>query len=585
MMKIVLRLFLLLIVIATGLYYADVVGYQWYKLTTPKTIVYTAKSIVTMDKNMPYAEAIVVEDGRILAVGAKAQLIKNLGKKPYDIDEQFNNKTIMPGFIEQHLHPLLGALTLSMAVIAPEAWELPDKTWPAANGRNDYLAKLASQEKQSNDDVLFSWGYHQYFHGELSREALDEISSTRPIVVWHRSCHEFYLNSAAIEKYGIAQHSIDAVGDEVARQSNLQRGHFYENGAFQYIVPLIMPDLASPARLLSGLNQMIEILHSNGVTAFNEPGALIDSNVLLAYKLTLQRLTTPMYSFFIPEAKTSFVEHGVEGVLAAVEKIPDALPQAGKARFFPKQVKLLMDGAIISQLMQMKDGYLDGHHGEWIQTPEEIDILTKIFWDAGYQIHIHVNGDLGLEELLDILEKRMRENPREDHRTTIVHFANSSPEHVQRLKDLGAIVSANPYYVTAFANKYSEVGVGPERAQAMVRLGPLEDLGVSISLHSDLPMAPADPLYLAWAAVTRETLEGGSAKPELGLSVDKALRAITIDAAYSWRMEDEIGSIAVGKVANFTILDENPYEVAPQQLKDIGVWGTVFEGRVFPVSR
>ena len=346
-----------------------------------------------------------------------------------------------------------------------------------------------------------------------------------------------------------------------------------------------MADLASPTRLLSGLSQMIEILHSNGVTAFNEPGALIDNNILLAYKLTLQRLNTPLYSFFIPEAKTPYIAYGQEGVLAAVEKIPQALPQTGKTRFFNKQVKLLMDGAIISQLMQMKDGYLDGHHGEWIQTPAEIDTLTKIFWDAGYQIHIHVNGDLGLEELLTILEKRMRENPRQDHRTTIVHFANSSVEHIQRLKDLGAIVSANPYYVTAFANKYSEVGVGPERAQAMVRLAPLEALGVSISLHSDLPMAPADPLYLAWAAVTRDTLEGGSARPDLGLSVDKALRAITIDAAYSWRMEDEIGSIAEGKVANFTILDENPYEVAPKALKDIGVWGTVFEGRVFPVSR
>jgi predicted amidohydrolase YtcJ len=98
-------------------------------------------------------------------------------------------------------------------------------------------------------------------------------------------------------------------------------------------------------------------------------------------------------------------------------------------------------------------------------------------------------------------------------------------------------------------------------------------------------MAPADPLYLAWAAVTRDTLDGGRVRPELGLSVDKALRAITIDAAYSWRMEDEIGSIAAGKVANFTILDENPYEVVPERLKDIGVWGTVFEGRVFPVSR
>lgn len=584
-MKIILRLLMLLIVIAAGLYYSDVIGYQWYKLTAPKTVIYTARSVVTMDDEMPLAQAVVVEDGKIVDVGTTVQVVKNLGDKPYALNEQFADKTIMPGFIEQHLHPLLGALTLSMAVIAPEAWELPDKTWPAANGQEDYLAKLAVQEKQNNDDVLFSWGYHQYFHGELSRAMLDDISSTRPIVIWHRSVHEFYLNSAAIEKYGITQYSIDAKGEEVAKQSNIKRGHFVENGAFQYIVPLVMPDLASPARLLSGLSQMIEILHSNGVTAFNEPGALVDDNILIAYKLTLQRLNTPLYSFFIPEAKTSYVAHGQAGVLAAVEKIPQALPQTGKARFFNKQVKLLMDGAIISQLMQMKDGYLDGHHGEWIQTPEEIDTLTKIFWDAGYQIHIHVNGDLGLEELLTILEKRMRENPREDHRTTIVHFANSSPEHIQRLKDLGAIVSANPYYVTAFANKYSEVGVGPERAQSMVRLAPLEELGVSISLHSDLPMAPADPLYLAWAAVTRETLEGGSVKPELGLSVDKALRAITIDAAYSWRMEDEIGSIAIGKVANFTILEENPYEVAPQQLKNIGVWGTVFEGRVFPVSR
>ncbi|MFT5608060.1 MAG: putative amidohydrolase YtcJ [Pseudoalteromonas tetraodonis] len=582
-MKTILRLFSLLVSIAAGLYFSDVIGYQWYKVTSPKTVVYTAKSIVTMDENLPWAQAVVVEDGRILAVGDKAQLLKDLSDKPYVIDEQFADKTIMPGFIEQHLHPLLGALTLSMAVIAPEAWELPDKTWPAAIGRDDYLAKLAGEEKLSNEDVLFSWGYHQYFHGDLSRAALDEISASRPIVVWHRSCHEFYLNTAAIEKYGITQKEIDAAGDEVAKQSNIQRGHFYENGAFQYIVQLIMPDLASPTRLLSGLSQMIEILHSNGVTAFNEPGALVDNNILLAYKLTLQRLNTPLYSFFIPEAKTSFVEFGAQGVLTAVEGITQSLPQTGKARFFDKQVKLLMDGAIISQLMQMKDGYLDGHHGEWIQTPEEIDTLTKIFWDAGYQIHIHVNGDLGLEELLTILENRMQENPRVDHRTTIVHFANSAPEHIQRLKDLGAIVSANPYYVTAFANKYSEFGVGPERAQAMVRLAPLEELGVSISLHSDLPMAPADPLYLAWAAVTRDTLEGGSVKPELGLSVDKALRAITIDAAYSWRMEDEIGSITKGKVANFTVLDENPYEVMPAALKDIGIWGTVFEGRVFQV--
>ncbi|MCK7475912.1 MAG: amidohydrolase family protein [Rhodopseudomonas palustris] len=104
--------------------------------------------------------------------------------------------------------------------------------------------------------------------------------------------------------------------------------------------------------------------------------------------------------------------------------------------FFDKQIKLFADGAIISQLMQMKDGYLDGHKGEWIIPPDQLEQRMRLFWNAGYQIHIHVNGDLGLEVLLGIIEKLMTENPRQDHRTVIVHFANSSEDQVARIARL-----------------------------------------------------------------------------------------------------------------------------------------------------
>ena len=117
----------------------------------------------------------------------------------------------------------------------------------------------------------------------------------------------------------------------------------------------------------------------------------------------------------------------------------------------------------------------------------------------------------------------------------------------------------------------------------MVRLGPVEKAGVSLSLHSDLPMGPADPSDLAWCAVNRTTQSGRAARPDLGISVDEALRAITINSAYSWRMEKELGSIEAQKIANFTVLDEDPYAVAPMHLKDIKVWGTVFEATKFPV--
>ena len=539
-------------------------------------------TILTMEEVQPNAEAIAIRDGKIVWIGLEKDIQQLEATQVVYLKDQ----TLMPGLIQQHLHPTLGALTLSIPVIAPEDWELPTKTWPAAKNGAEYIQYLKKAiEEHTSETTFFSWGFHQYFHGDLDRSMLDEISSTIPIVIWHRSCHEFYMNTAAIEKYGVHQEKINASGQAIAEQVNLEKGHFYENGAFIYLLPLIMPDLANPQRFIAGLQQMVTLLHHGGVTAFNEPGGVFTPDILQLYQLVLGAEDTPMSTYLIPEARSLMIQHGIDGVLAASQAVAKLLPTTGKVRFFDKHIKLFSDGAIISQLMQMKDGYLDGHHGEWMQKPEELAKVMKVYWDQGYQIHVHVNGDLGLEKLLDTVEDRMKENPRKDHRTTIVHFANSTDEQVQRIADLGCIVSANPYYVTAFSKKFSQIGLGHDRAEAMVRLGPVEKLGVSISLHSDLPMAPAAPLYLAWAAVTRKTHEGETMRPDLAISVHTALKAITIEAAYSWGMEKEIGSIAIGKTANLTILKENPYEADKNRLKDIEVVGTYFEGKYFPVTK
>jgi predicted amidohydrolase YtcJ len=318
-----------------------------------------------------------------------------------------------------------------------------------------------------------------------------------------------------------------------------------------------------------------------------EPGALYTPDMWKLYEQILGAPETPMYSTFIADGRGIVDRVGLDGALDAVEEQIAVAPEASgrKLMFFPGQIKLFADGAIISQLMQMKDGYLDGHQGEWIIPPDELERRAGLFWNAGYQIHTHVNGDLGLEKLLDILEKLNAEHPRADHRSVIVHFANSTEDQVARIKRLGALVSANPYYTTGFADKYSAVGLGPERADAMVRAKSVLDQGVPLSYHSDLPMAPSAPLYLAWCGVNRLTPSGRVAGLEQRVSVDAALRAVTIEAAYSWRHEDQLGSIAPGKIANFTVLEQDPYAVPPEQLKDVPIWGTVFEGRVFPVGR
>lgn len=551
---------------------------------SPRFTLYRGGPILTME-GAPgsVVQAVVTEGDRIVFAGDLAQARSGFSGA-HEVD--LAGRTLMPGFIEQHLHPFLGGIFLTMPIVAPEAWELPERTWKAAPTPEAYRASLAEQfgRHADKDAIFWCWGYHSYFHGELVRADLDALSTTTPIAVWHRSCHEFLVNSAFLRRFGVDAADVASASETARAQIDLEKGHFYENGAMVYLLPKIMGELAAPERLSLGLRRMVTLLHHNGVTAFNEPGALMDPAIAQLYREILGAEDVPLLSTFLVEGNTLFMAKGAES-LAVAEETLRLLPSEGKVRFLPGHIKFLADGAIISQLMQMKDGYLDGHSGEWMLAPELLEAATKLFWEAGYQLHIHVNGDLGLEVVLATIARRMQEHPRADHRTVIVHFANSTEEQVRKLAELGCVVSANPYYVTGFADKYSEIGLGRERASAMARLAPLEALGVSVSLHSDLPMAPADPLYLAWCAATRRTNEGNVARPDLALGRHAALRGITIDAAHSWRMEDELGSIRPGKQANFTLLDGNPYAVELERLADIEVVATVFAGRLYPVER
>ena len=247
------------------------------------------------------------------------------------------------------------------------------------------------------------------------------------------------------------------------------------------------------------------------------------------------------------------------------------------------QVKLFCDGAIFSQLMQVEQPYLDGHQGQWIAEPADYNAAFRLYWDAGYRIHTHVNGDAGLQVVIDALAERMKNNPRKDHGFTVVHFAVSNDGQVAELAKLGATITANPYYVSALADKYSEFGLGPDRADHLVRLGSVAKTSMPIALHSDMPMAPADPLFLAWCAANRTTVSGRTAAPDQRIGVDRALSGVTIEAAGVLGKQAEIGSIKPGKIADFTIVEENPLSVPLDALKEVVVWGVVFGGKKIPV--
>ena len=557
-------------------------------MTAARTTVFPARRVITMEPSSPDTTAVAVSGDRIVAVGS----FEELRDGDFAVDETFAEAVVCPGFIEQHLHPILAATALVTEVIAPEEWALPDRTFPAAQTGEEYRRALRNAERALGDSEtwLISWGYHPLWHDRIDRATLDEISRSRPIAVWHRSCHKWFLNSAAITVLHITREQVSGQG-RASSMVDLDRGHWWETG-MNLLLPRLAPIFMSADRMTAGLDQLVRYLHGTGVTAINEPGIMWHLEPWELYQQILGADDTPFLSTFLVDARSQ-----ADAGLDPVDAVADAETQVaractGKVRLLPKHVKLFADGAIISQLMQMKEPYLDHagqvdphHHGEWMMQPNAFRAFAKVYWDAGWQLHIHVNGDAGLELVLDTIEQCMAAHPRRDHRTVIVHFANSTEEQIDRIARVGAIVSANSYYPVGFADKYSQHGLGPDRADTMVRSASVLRRGIPLSFHSDLPMGPADPLALAWCAVNRRTPSGRIACPEQRVSVHDALRAITIESAYSWRMEHELGSIAAGKLANFTILGEDPYTVDPEYLAKVPVLGTVYEGGWFPATR
>jgi predicted amidohydrolase YtcJ len=551
----------------------------------PQATVYTAREIITLEPARPSAEAVAVVGDRILWVGSLDETIAILGDQPYTIDRTFADHVIVPGFLAQHDHPVLAALTMSSVILSIEDWVLPSGTVPAVKDKQDFIDRLtAAVVAQADPDApVLTWGYHPAFYGPLTGADLDAISMTTPIIVWARSCHEMIFNTPAIQRAGLTADVIAGFSETAKRQSNLPEQRFWEQGLFA-VMPFAAPMIATPERLGAGLELTRDYLHAKGVTFGNEPGGILAKPVQDGVNAVFSSPDMPFRWSFMPDGKSLVAMYDDDArVIAETEKL--ASWYGGMTSMTSQQVKLFADGAIYSQLMQVREPYLDGHEGEWMMDDDLFQRAFRIYWDAGYQLHIHVNGDAGLDRVLDALEANLRRNPRYDHRTVLVHFAVSSPDQVARIKALGAIVSGNPYYVTALADQYGKVGLGPERADEMVRLGDLTRAGIPWSLHSDMPMAPGDPLFLMWCAVNRLTSSARVAAPEQRVTAEEALRGVTIEAAYSLKLENEIGTIVPGKRANFTILDASPLTVDAMDIRTIGVWGTVMEGRVLPVGQ
>lgn len=547
-------------------------------------ILYSSNELLTMSDKTPIgANSVVVQEGKIVDLGKKETLIAKYQSHPsFTIDEQFEDKVITPGFVEPHIHLWLSAILLGSEFITPADWNFPWGNVEGIQGNDAYFARLTEIESEMKDKEtpLLTWGYHNYFHGsEMSKEKLNAISNTRPIIVWHRSFHELYFNDAAMEMFGWSEASWTGEGQGYA-QLDWDKGHAYENGA-KVILNDVLEFMVESGLFATGMERTRDYVQAGGITTAIDPGVVVTPEMYDQMIDILMEDTLALDYWLIPAGNFTYAMGGYDAEKGKViaETQTQTYSENEQIRWLPKYVKLFTDGAMYSQLMHLKEGYIDGHEGEWLQTPQELEDSMRPYWKDGYTVVIHANGDVGFETAVDIVETLNSEVPRSDHRTGFHHLGITDKDDIPRAVEAGANFSVNPYYTHILAELYGEQGVGKERAEVMSRGRSFIDAGGMLSLHSDAPMAPAQPLSLVWAAVNRIGLSGETVQgPQERITVDEAMKAITINAAYTARLEETVGSIEIGKFADFAVLDESPYSVKPERIDDINITATVYRG-------
>jgi predicted amidohydrolase YtcJ len=263
-----------------------------------------------------------------------------------------------------------------------------------------------------------------------------------------------------------------------------------------------------------------------------------------------------------------------------------ALQGQGSDRLRLGRVKIVADGSIQGFSARLRwPGYYNGApNGLWYIAPEQLQQALALALQHGVQVHVHTNGDEATDAVLDGMEQALHAHPRPDHRFTLQHCQLADAAQFRRMKALGLCVNlfANHHYY--WGDEHYRLTVGPERATRMNACATALAAGVPLAIHSDAPITPLAPLFTAWCAVHRLTASGRTLGEHERIGVADALRAITLGAAWTLKLDGEIGSIECGKRADFCVLDDDPLAVPAMQLKDLPVWGVVQDGRIFAAA-
>lgn len=540
-------------------------------------------AVYTVDPDAPWAEAVAVAGGRILAVGAEADVmaLRTPATEVLDLD----GKMLLPGFQDAHIHPPSGGVQLRRCNL------------DTVYDRDSYLRLIREYADSHPDEEWIrggGWAMAAFPGGTPVKEDLDAIVPDRPVYLTNRDGHGAWVNSRALELAGITAETPEPPLGRIERHPDGSPSGMLQENAMDLVVGL-MPRF-SEEELQLGLGEAQRYLHSLGITAWQD--AIVEE----------QQWGRSLDTYLSAAGRGDLTARVVGALwwrpkegLEQVERLIELRERgAGGGRFRPTSVKIMQDGVLENFTGAMIEPYLDPctsgdcrhdptNRGISMVEPEVLNQAVTRLDAAGFQVHFHAIGDRAVREALDAIEVARRGNGANDHRHHIAHIQVIHPEDVPRFAALDVTANAQPLWA-AYDDQMVELTLpflGPERSGWQYPFASLKRAGARLAFGSDWSVSSPDPLEEMEIAVNRSLRDEENVNPRAGetflpderLSLGDSIEAFTMGAAFVNHLDDVTGSIREGKHADLAVVDRNLFD-DPARLADANVEMTLVDGQV-----
>lgn len=528
--------------------------------------------IYTVDSKQPWAEAMVIEGDNIIYVGSST------GAEEYiDKDTKVNNlkgKMILPGLVDSHAHPAFAAALSNILEV------------DADMKKADVLKEIKQYTDKNKDlPVIVGMGFNLLLFGNDKPTAaeLDQIDSERPIFILDEGVHTAWVNSKAMDIGGINKDTPDPIPGShyFVRDSNGNpTGLLMESQTFNPLMKKL--SIITKDSIASGGESLFPVFSQLGITTVYDAGMVgFEDEGFEGYsKLEKEGLLPFRVSGSYMVQSPNLVPTAVESLKKLHEKYDTELIEA-------KTIKISYDGTIEGKTAAMEQPYSDGSNGDVLFPVDEFKSFVSQIDEAGFNAHVHAIGDKALNNTLEAFEYLQSTKGNTPTRKSIGHVQVYSDQAVERLTNLkDVVVQTTPIWATPDEGTLNTLG--KERFEKTMLMNSVDRAGVRLSFGSDFPasyfLLGLNPFNNMAVGLTRQDVwsEDKDVLPpvEEKLSLETLIKGYTINGAYQLGMEEEIGSIEVGKKADFIVLDDNFFELTPEELLNVKIIKTYMNGNV-----